>query len=216
MNIIEIHGLSRSFGTRQILNSVDLTLQKGEFVSIIGKSGSGKSTLINIIGLLDAGFTGSYQLLGEDVIKLTPKQCAKIRNQQLGFVFQMYQLINNYTVKDNILLPVLYSKEKTVDDAYYRCLLETLQIVHLEHTMTVNLSGGEKQRVAIARAAINRPSLIIADEPTGNLDAENTEKVMTMFHYLTQQDVSVIMVSHDSDAASQADRILKLEGGKLI
>lgn len=112
MNIIEIHGLSRSFGTRQILNSVDLTLQKGEFVSIIGKSGSGKSTLINIIGLLDAGFTGSYQLLGEDVIKLTPKQCAKIRNRQLGFVFQMYQLINGYTVKDNILLPVFYSKEK--------------------------------------------------------------------------------------------------------
>ena len=216
MSIIEIHGLSRSFGTRQILNSVDLTLRKGEFVSIIGKSGAGKSTLINIIGLLDAGFTGSYQFLGEDVSKLKPKQCAAIRNRQLGFVFQMYQLINSYTVKDNILLPVLYSKEKTVDDTYYKSLLETLQIAHLEHSLTLNLSGGEKQRVSIARAAINRPSLIIADEPTGNLDAENTEKVMKMFHYLTEQDVSIIMVSHDSDAASQADRILRLEGGKLI
>lgn len=212
---IEISGLYRSFGDKQVLNGIDLSLEQGEFICIVGKSGSGKSTLINIIGTLDSNYKGVYHFLGKDVSKCSKNELAKIRNSCIGFIFQMYQLINEYTVKENILLPLLYNKNKIVSKEYYHVLLEQLQINDLENKKVIDLSGGEKQRVAIARASINKPSVIIADEPTGNLDPENTEKVINMFKCLKEKGVSIIMVSHDTDAASKADRILKLEGGKI-
>ena len=217
MAIIDIHGLRKSYGQHIILSDLDFQIDQGEFVSIVGKSGSGKSTFINIIGLLDPLFSGEYVIHGTDISKCSRKKMTELRNQLFGFVFQMYNLIHNYTVKDNILLPVLYSKGKKVDEEYYRSLICKLKIDHLENQYAINLSGGEKQRVAIARAAINHPSVIIADEPTGNLDTENTKNVLDIFRFLqNEQGVTIIMVTHDPKAAMSADKALRLQNGKLV
>lgn len=217
MAIIDIHGLRKSYGQHIILSDLDFQIDQGEFVSIVGKSGSGKSTFINIIGLLDPLFSGEYVIHGTDLSKCSRKKMTELRNQLFGFVFQMYNLIHSYTVKDNILLPVLYSKGKKVDEEYYRSLICKLKIDHLENQYAINLSGGEKQRVAIARAAINHPSVIIADEPTGNLDTENTKNVLDIFRFLqNEQGVTIIMVTHDPKAAMSADKALRLQNGKLV
>lgn len=217
MAIVDVQNLSKFYDKRKILSDLCLTIESGEFISIVGKSGAGKSTLINILGLLDPKFIGNYKIDGIDVAKCKSSKMTFLRNKYFGFVFQMYNLINNYTVKDNILLPVLYSKNKKVDEKYYRSLLNELGIEHLENQYTVNLSGGEKQRVAIARAAINHPSVIIADEPTGNLDSDNTKNVLNMFRYLQKEEgVTTIMVTHDSNAADAADRKLCIKDGKLV
>ena len=217
MAIIDIHGLRKTYGQHIILSDLDFQIDQGEFVSIVGKSGSGKSTFINIIGLLDPLFSGEYVIHGTDLSKCSRKKMTELRNQLFGFVFQMYNLIHSYTVKDNILLPVLYSKGKKVDEEYYRSLICKLKIDHLENQYAINLSGGEKQRVAIARAAINHPSVIIADEPTGNLDTENTKNVLDIFRFLqNEQGVTIIMVTHDPKAAMSADKALRLQNGKLV
>lgn len=217
MVIVDVQNLNKFYGKRQILSDLELKIEKGEFISIIGKSGAGKSTLINILGLLDLNFNGKYIINEIDIAKCKPSQMTLLRNQYFGFIFQMYNLIDNYTVKDNILLPILYSKNKKIDKEYYRSLLRELNIENLEKQYTSNLSGGEKQRVAIARAAINHPSVIIADEPTGNLDNENTQNVLGIFRYLQKKEgVTTIMVTHDLDASNEADRKLCIENGKLV
>lgn len=216
MAIVEVNNLSKFYGKRKILSDLNLKIENGEFISIVGKSGTGKSTLINILGLLDYKFIGDYKIDGIDVSKCKSHKMTLLRNKYFGFVFQMYNLINNYTVKENILLPVLYSKSKKVDEKYYLSLMNELGIARLENQYAINLSGGEKQRVAIARAAINHPSLIIADEPTGNLDNDNTQNVLKMFRYLQKEEgVTIIMVTHESNAASEADRKFCIRDGKL-
>lgn len=217
MAIIDIQGLHKSYGQHTILSDLDFQVEQGEFVSIVGKSGSGKSTLINIIGLLDQLYSGKYLIHDTELSKCSKKKLAELRNQLFGFVFQMYNLINSYTVKDNILLPVLYGQSKKVDKEYYHSLVRKLKINHLENQYAINLSGGEKQRVGIARAAMNHPSVIIADEPTGNLDVENTKNVLDIFRLLQkEQGVTIIMVTHDPKAALFADKTFRLENGRLV
>lgn len=216
MKVIRIENLKKNYGIKNVLSDINLEVEHGEFVVIIGKSGSGKSTLINIIGLLDNDFAGAYYLNDLNVKSCNCNQLCKIRNCEIGFVFQMYNLIGDYTVRENILLPTIYSKKTFVEYEYYRSILETLHIAHLEKELVNNLSGGEKQRVAIARASINKPKLIIADEPTGNLDPENTNNVLEMFKYLKGQGVTILMVTHDDSVLCKADRVLKLENGRLI
>lgn len=217
MAIIDIQGLHKSYDQHTILSDLDFQVKQGEFVSIVGKSGSGKSTLINIIGLLDQQYSGQYLIHDTELSKCSKKKLAELRNQLFGFVFQMYNLINSYTVKDNILLPVLYGQSKNLDKEYYHSLICKLKIDHLENQYAINLSGGEKQRVGIARAAMNHPSVIIADEPTGNLDVENTKNVLDIFRFLQkEQGVTIIMVTHDPKAAQFADKTFRLENGKLV
>ncbi len=216
MAIIDIQEISKHYNSREILIDLELKMNAGEFVAILGKSGSGKSTLINIVGLLDSDFSGKYFLDDINISCCSRKMLSLLRNQKLGFVFQMYNLINGYTVKDNILLPTLYNKKGMKTNEYYQSLLEKLQISSLENQHALNLSGGEKQRVAIARAAINKPSIIIADEPTGNLDSENTKNVLDTFNYLKKKNVAVLMVTHDVSVASKADKVFYLDEGKLV
>lgn len=217
MAIIDIQGLHKSYNQHTILSDLDFQVKQGEFVSIVGKSGSGKSTLINIIGLLDQAYSGQYLIHETELSKCSKKKLAELRNQLFGFVFQMYNLINSYTVKENILLPLLYGRRKNLNKEYYHSLICKLKIDHLKNQYVINLSGGEKQRVGIARAAINHPSVMIADEPTGNLDVENTKNVLDIFRFLQkEQGVTIIMVTHDPKAAQFADKIFLLENGKLV
>ena len=216
MNIIEINQLNKIYGKNHILKDLSIQVEQGEFLGIIGKSGSGKSTLINIIGALDSDYSGEYVFERRNISKCSDKELATIRNKDFGFVFQMYNLVNHYSVKDNIILPLLYSNERKFEDDYYRVLLDRLNLVELEHKKVIDLSGGEKQRVAIARAAINRPKLIIADEPTGNLDPNNTNDVINMFKYFKELGTTIIMVTHNMDVVKKCDRTLKIVDGKLI
>lgn len=217
MSLIDIQHLRKAYQDHVIFSSLDFQVEEGSFISIVGKSGVGKSTLINMIGLLDPFYEGQYLIKGTEVSGASNKDRTQLRNKMFGFVFQMYNLINCYTVKDNIILPVLYSQKKTVDEKHYRSLLKMLRIEHLEGQYAMNLSGGEKQRVAIARAAINKPAVLIADEPTGNLDVENTNNVLEIFRYLqSEQGVTIIMVTHDPYAAKTADQVYNLLDGKLV
>lgn len=164
--------ICKSFGNRKILDNISLTINHGDFVAITGKSGSGKSTFVNILGLLDHNFSGEYTFNGNLISDLSENKLADFRNKNIGFIFQLYNLIHGYTVKENILLPMIYGRKK-VNREHYSGIIEKLDIAHLEQADVINLSGGEKQRVGICRALINNPDILIADEPTGNLDGEN-------------------------------------------
>lgn len=212
--LINMSGITKRFGEKTVLNNLAIEVHPGEFVAVMGKSGSGKSTLINIIGLLEHDFLGEYQLLGEDVHTFGEGKCTRFRNRNLGFIFQAYHLLNHCTVRENILLPASYSKKKVEKD-YYEELVTSLEIQDLLGKEAALLSGGEKQRVCIARALINRPLLVIADEPTGNLDGENTERVYRMLQERNQKGTTIVMVTHDRALASRAGRVLVLENGRL-
>ena len=215
VKVIELNDIKKSYDKKTVLNGISLSVEKEEFLGVIGESGAGKSTLINIIGMLDHDYEGEYLFMGERVSNLKEKKLSCIRNEKIGFVFQMYNLVNMYTVRENILLPKLYSKDKYVSLELYDKLLESLHIKHLEKEKVINLSGGEKQRVAIARAAITSPKVIIADEPTGNLDPTNTMEVMGILKSMNKMGTAVIMVSHDSEAIAYADRVVNLKEGML-
>ncbi len=200
------------------LRGVNLEIKRGEFVAIVGSSGSGKSTLMHIIGLLDKPTAGKYLLSNKDVSSLSDDQLAYLRNEKIGFVFQSFNLLPKISVLDNVLLPTLYSKETNHSKAKKEAI-SLLEKVGLKEKITVKpneISGGEQQRVAIVRALINNPDLVLADEPTGNLDSKSSKVIMEIFSKIHQEGKTIIIVTHEDNIAKYAQRIVTMKDGKII
>ncbi|MFL7890858.1 MAG: ABC transporter ATP-binding protein [Anaerolineales bacterium] len=221
--IIEIVDLTKIYGMGDLqvraLDGVSLTIRKGEFVAIMGPSGSGKSTLMNILGCLDRPTSGQYFLAGEDVSDLDKTQLAIIRNQHIGFIFQSYNLLPQTTALENVVLPLLYSRNGKLSDAEQAekamAALEAVGLADRIDHKPQELSGGQMQRVAIARALVNDPVLILADEPTGNLDTRSGEEIMNLLSELHAQGSTIVMITHDEAIATSAERIIHLLDGKI-
>ena len=198
------------------LDHVDLNIDKGELVGIIGHSGSGKSTLMNMLGCLDVPTSGNYYLNGQDVSNMTDDELSDVRNVEIGFIFQGFNLIPNLTAKENVELPLIYrgvSKKEREELA-----VESLKAVGLEHRMDhkpSEMSGGQQQRVAIARAIAARPPVILADEPTGNLDSRSTQEIMEVLKELHRSGRTVILITHDDEIAAQVNRVIRIKDGKV-
>lgn len=219
--MIELKNISKIYDTGKIqveaLKNVDLSIKKGEFVSIIGASGSGKSTFMNILGCLDQPTTGHYRFENSTVETLNQNELANIRNTKVGFVFQSFNLVPRVTALHNVELPLIYAKVKSKERK--RRAREVLTKVGLGDRMDHNpneLSGGQKQRVAIARALVNNPAIILADEPTGNLDSHTSEEIMAIFDRLNKEGVTVIVVTHEHDIAEHANRIITFKDGYIL
>lgn len=201
------------------LNDVSLTVEKGEFIAIMGASGSGKSTLMNILGCLDKPTEGKYFLDGIDVSDLSRDTYASIRNKKLGFVFQGFNLLSRTTALDNVEVPLFYGDKKISKNEARQRSLEALKMVGLENRINHvpnKLSGGQQQRVAIARALINNPEVILADEPTGNLDTQTSVDIMNLFGALNDKGITIILVTHEPDIAAFAKRKIVMKDGKII
>jgi putative ABC transport system ATP-binding protein len=200
------------------LNGVSITVEKGDFVAIMGPSGCGKSTLMHTLGFLDRPSSGTYLLDGVDSTTLSEDERAAIRNQKIGFVFQAFNLLPRTSVLENVLLPTTYAKNVDAAAAKARALM-LLEKVHLSHRIMANpnqLSGGEMQRTAIARALINHPSIILADEPTGNLDSKTTDEVMALIEELNREGNTIVIVTHEDDIGQRAKRIIRMRDGKVV
>lgn len=201
----------------KVLKGVDLRIDRGEFVCIYGKSGSGKSTLLNILGLLDEETGGTYRLDGMDARHLSKKECARIRNRKMGFVFQSYHLIPELNALENIMVPLGYAGKKSKErKKTARRLLGEFGMERLEKKYISQMSGGEQQRIAIARAIANAPEILFADEPTGNLDQENSRVVMELLQKLNRNGMTVVMVTHDTAIAKYGTRVIHVEDGKIV
>ena len=197
------------------LDGADLTIKQGEFVAIIGPSGSGKSTMMHIIGLLDKPTSGEYLLDGKDVSKIRANKQSQLRNQKIGFVFQQFNLLPRTSVLDNVILPTIYGKIKN-PRAVAAQMIEKVGLSDKINSKSNQLSGGQIQRVAIARALIMNPSIILADEPTGNLDTKKSAEIMELFKTVNDAGTTVILITHEPDIAAQAKRIIELRDGKII
>ncbi len=217
--MIELENVTKVYRMGKVevyaLNGVSLSIKEGEMVSIIGASGSGKSTLLNVIGCLDRPTSGRYLLEGADVSRLSDNKLAEMRNRKFGFVFQEYNLLSRATALSNVELPLIYGGNRHKR----QWAMEALERVGLgaraKHKPT-ELSGGEQQRVAIARALVNNPALILADEPTGNLDSASTAEIISIFRQLNEEGITVAIVTHEADIASQTQRIIRLHDGKIV
>lgn len=201
-----------------VLHDINLTVDQGEFVAIIGESGSGKSTLINIIGFLDDDFTGTYFYEGQPIHNYTRKQFSRLRNQNVGFVFQNFKLIREATVAENVALPLLYAghQRREISDRV-TAVLDQVGLHGYEDQLPQNMSGGQQQRVSIARAIIDYPHFLIADEPTGALDTETSQEIMDLFKRLNQDEgTTIIMVTHDPHVAAQCERVVKIIDGRVV
>lgn len=218
--LVEIRDMSKIYnpGENEVraLDHVSLTIQKGEFVAIIGQSGSGKSTLMNMIGCLDVPTEGTYILNGQDVSSLKDDELSDIRNREIGFIFQGFNLIPNLTARENVELPLIYrgvsQKER------HELSGRALKIVGLEHRMNhrpSEMSGGQQQRVAIARAIAQAPPVILADEPTGNLDSTSSKEIINVLKELHEDGRTIILITHDNDIAAQAKRVVRIMDGKV-
>ncbi len=222
--VIEITKLTKTYGEGDIavhaLKELDLQVERGEFVAIMGPSGSGKSTLMNIIGCLDRATNGLYILDGEEVSRLNRDQLAAVRNRKVGFVFQSYNLLPRLSARKNVMLPMMYngfqnwSEEQRSERASE--LLDLVGLGDRLHHLPTELSGGQQQRVAIARALINDPSLILADEPTGNLDTRSSTEIMGIFHRLHAQGATIVMVTHEQERAHEAQRVVNVLDGRVV
>lgn len=219
--MIQIKELQKLFATEEVettaLNGINLEIKEGEFVAIMGPSGCGKSTLLNIIGLLDNPSGGEYNFFGTEVAKMTERKRAQLRKGNIGFVFQSFNLIDELTVFENVELPLIYmnipvKERKTKVEA----VLERMSIMHRRNHFPQQLSGGQQQRVAIARAVVAKPKLILADEPTGNLDSKNGEEVMKLLQELNEEGTTIIMVTHSPYDAGFSHRIVNLFDGKVV
>ena len=217
--MIEVEGLAKIYqiGEQKVtaLAGVDFSIDKGEFVAIMGPSGSGKSTLMNLLGCLDLPSSGVYRLENLDIQGLKADQLAEVRNRRIGFVFQNFNLLPRATAQENTELPLLYGRVPNAS----QIALEALERVGLGHRAKhkpTELSGGERQRVAIARALVNRPAIILADEPTGNLDSITGAEIMKLFHDLNHESVTLILVTHEPEIAQQAKRIIQMRDGHIV
>ena len=221
--VIEITRVNKTYGEGEIavhaLQELDLQVERGEFVAIMGPSGSGKSTLMNIIGCLDRATSGLYILDGQDVSRLNRDELAGVRNRKIGFVFQSYNLLPRLSARKNVMLPMMYngfqkwSEERRSERT--EAVLDLVGLGDRVHHLPTELSGGQQQRVAIARALINDPSLILADEPTGNLDSRSSTEIMEIFHHLHEQGATIVMVTHEAERAREAQRIVNMLDGKV-
>ena len=221
-NIIKIVDLSKTYKVGEVevqaLSSIDLSIDEGEFVAIMGSSGSGKSTLMNLIGCLDDPTSGDYFLDGVNTRSLDKNDYAKIRNQKIGFVFQGFNLLARTSALENVELPLMYDRYQRIKNPDKKAI-EVLDRVGLGdriHHEPNQLSGGQQQRVAIARALVNEPSLILADEPTGNLDSKMSVEVFSLFQKLNDEGITIVLVTHERDFAKFAKRIVELKDGKII
>lgn len=220
MPLLEAKNIKKIYGMDGIetpaLSGVSLSVEEGEFVAIMGHSGSGKSTLMHILGLLDRATRGSYSFDGKDVSKLNDTELALIRSEEIGFVFQSFNLLPRTSVLDNVKLPLAYSKKIKNHDEAAKKVLDIVGLSHrLEHYSN-QISGGEKQRVAIARALVNKPSVIFADEPTGNLDSKSGEQIMELLKKLNNEGNTIILVTHEHELAEYAKRIVQLKDGLIV
>ncbi|MCD4705381.1 ABC transporter ATP-binding protein [bacterium] len=218
--LIKIQNLKKQYGEEElitkVLHGLSFTINQGEFISIMGPSGSGKSTLMHILGLLDRLTKGQYEFEGQDVSKLDDNQLAKLRNEKIGFVFQAFHLLPKTTVLENVMLPLAYSSDKKNHIAKAKKILESVDLGHRLNYYSNQISGGEKQRVAIARALVNNPSVIFADEPTGNLDSKSGKQVMELLQNLNDQGNTIILVTHETQTAEHANRIIQLKDGLIV
>ncbi|MBR0542637.1 MAG: ABC transporter ATP-binding protein [Clostridia bacterium] len=221
MSLIEVKDIYKIYnpGENEVraLDGISLSIDRGEFVAIIGQSGSGKSTLMNMLGLLDVPTSGTYLLDGEDVSHMNDNQLSEIRNKQIGFIFQGFNLISSLTAQANVELPLVYRGMRA--EERHRLSLEALEKVGLSHRLThlpKQMSGGQQQRVAIARAVAARPPIILADEPTGNLDSHSGEDVIKILTELYKEGRTVIIITHDNSIAQRAKRVIKISDGQII
>jgi putative ABC transport system ATP-binding protein len=224
--IIKVQNLTKIYGSGEIavaaLDGVDLTLDQGEFVAIMGPSGSGKSTLMNILGCLDRPTGGHYWLGGADVSQLNKTRLARVRNHKIGFIFQSYNLLARTTALKNVALPLLYNtnghhgSSAAEREARARAALEMVGLADRVHHRPNELSGGQQQRVAIARALINDPLIILADEPTGNLDTRSSKEIIAILHELHQRGRTIVMITHEPDMATHAQRVIQLRDGRVV
>lgn len=216
--MIQTQGITKSFGNLQVLKGIDLTINKGEVVAIVGPSGAGKTTLLQIIGTLDTPDAGKLYINDTETGKLSEKELAAFRNKNIGFVFQFHQLLPEFTALENVMIPALIAREKA-SDAEKRAK-EILDFLKLSDRMThkpAELSGGEKQRVAVARALINNPTVILADEPSGSLDTKNKEELHSLFFELRDQmHQTFVIVTHDEQLASNTDRVIHIKDGVVL
>jgi len=220
MLLINVQGLIKSYplehGTVHALNGVDLHVHSGDFTALMGASGSGKSTLMHLLGCLDRPTSGTYQLNGQDISSLDDESLSIIRSKQIGFVFQSYNLVPQLNVYENVELPFLYRTERI---NAHKQIVQAIERVGLGHRMLhrpKELSGGELQRAAIARALAIHPKLILADEPTGNLDSKTGQSILELFQELNQQGATILLVTHDRSVAQHCQRILKMQDGKIV
>jgi putative ABC transport system ATP-binding protein len=222
--VIDIRGLTRVYGADDAivyaLAGLDLRVRRGEFVAVMGPSGSGKSTLMNIMGCLDRPTDGQYILDGLDVSSLDRTELAIVRNLKIGFVFQSYNLLPRLTAVKNVMLPLLYNTEERLSEVERTeravAALESVGLGNRLHHRPNQMSGGQQQRVAIARALINKPAMILADEPTGNLDTKSSAEVMDLLHQLHAAGATIVMVTHEPDIAAQAQRVVCVRDGKVV
>lgn len=219
--VIDIQGITKTYVNGKlsvpVLHGIDLVVNKGEFVSIMGPSGSGKSTFMNIIGCLDRPTTGSYRLNGDEVATLSDDELAYVRNKQIGFVFQSFNLLTKLTALENVALPMIYAgvnKKMRIERATQ--LLQSVGLGERMDHLPSELSGGQRQRVAIARALANNPAIIMADEPTGNLDSKSTIDVMNIFRGLHDEGRTILLVTHEPDIATYASRNVVLKDGIIV
>lgn len=219
--MIKLTNVTRVFRTQQVettaLNNINLTVAEGEFVAIMGPSGCGKSTLLSILGMLDLPTSGSFEFFGQHLEGCSEKQLAQLRTASLGFVFQSFNLIDELTVFENVELPLQYQNvAKKQRKLRVEAILKRMEIDHRADHFPQELSGGQQQRVAVARALVGEPKLILADEPTGNLDSKNGQEVMTMLRELNRQGTTVIVVTHSENDAKYANRLIRLFDGQLM
>ena len=198
------------------LDHVNLEIHKGEFVAIIGQSGSGKSTFMNMLGCLDVPTSGKYYLNGTDVSTMKDNDLSVVRNKEIGFIFQGFNLIANLTAIENVELPLLYQGVKAAERKQrVRKALEKVELSHRMHHRPTELSGGQQQRVAIARALVTKPSLFLADEPTGNLDSRTGQEIMYLFHELHEAGNTIVLITHDNGVAQEAERMIRIRDGHV-
>ena len=210
--------LSKKYGSLTVLKSVNVSIKKGEILGITGPSGAGKSTLLQILGTLDFAENGSLELDGKDLLSLSPKKIAKFRNENIGFIFQFHHLLPEFTALENLCMPALISglEKKDAEEKALK-LLKTLGLEHRTNHKPNELSGGEQQRVSVARALINNPSVIFADEPSGNLDTENARDLHQLFHSLRDEyGQTFVIVTHNHELANMADRVIEMRDGQIV
>jgi putative ABC transport system ATP-binding protein len=221
MSLVVVQDLHKDYqtaaGAITVLKQVNFTMDAGDFVAIMGPSGSGKSTFMNILGCLDKPTSGQYVLDGHHVAELDGNALARIRNQTIGFVFQGFNLLSRTTLLDNVALPLVYAGvSRNERQSRAKSLLEKVGLGQYIYSLPNQISGGQQQRVAIARALVNRPRLILADEPTGNLDSVTSEEIMTLFSALNTEGISIVLVTHESDIAAHASRQIRFLDGRIV
>lgn len=219
MTLIEVKNLNKIYGSGEAevkaLKNINLNIEQGEFVAIVGQSGSGKSTLLHLIGGVDIPSSGEFIIDGKNIYKLKEKELSILRRRKLGFIFQFFNLIPVLTAQENIEMPVLLDNEK-IDKKYMNELLRILELEERKNNYPSQLSGGQQQRVSIGRALANKPSIILADEPTGNLDSKNSKEVLELLKYCAKKyNQTLILITHDINIAKSADRVITIEDGEI-